>query len=57
VHYSQYYIHHQHANLRGNVGCYKEYGWKGMLRIKLRAKCKRLGEQGKKFGRFLLPLV
>jgi hypothetical protein len=57
VHYSQYYLHHQHANTRGKDGWYKEDGWKGMLRIKLREKCRRLGEQGRKFGRVLLPLV
>jgi hypothetical protein len=41
----------------GKNGWYKEAGWKGMLRMKLRAKCRRLGKQGRKFGRVLLPLV
>jgi hypothetical protein len=48
VHYSQYNIHHQHANARGKDGWYKEDGWKGMLRIKLRAKWRELGEQREK---------
>jgi hypothetical protein len=38
-------------------GWYKEDGWKGMLRMKLREKCIRLGKQGKNFDRVLLPLV
>jgi hypothetical protein len=46
VHYSQYYLHHQHVNTSGNDGWYKEDGWKGMLRIKIREKCGRLGEKG-----------
>jgi hypothetical protein len=41
VHYSQYYPHHQHANIREKDGWYKEDGWKGMLRMKLRAKCRK----------------
>jgi hypothetical protein len=41
----------------GKDGWYKEYGWKGMLRIKLRAQCRKLGKQGGKFGRVLLPFV
>jgi hypothetical protein len=57
VHYSQYYPHHQHANIREKDGWYKEDGWKGMLRMKLREECRRLGIQGRKFGRVLLPLV
>jgi len=57
VHYSQYYLHHQHANIREKDGWYKEDGWKGMLRIKLKAKCRKPGKQGRKFGRFFLPLV
>jgi hypothetical protein len=48
VHYSQYYLHHQHANIREKDGWYKEDGWKGMLRIKLRAKCRKLGKQREK---------
>jgi hypothetical protein len=57
VHYSQYNLHNQHANIRENDGWYQEDGWKGMLRMKLRAECRRLGIQGRKFGRFLSPLV
>jgi hypothetical protein len=36
---------------------YKEDDWKGMLRMKLREGCKRLGMQGIKFGRVHLPLL
>jgi hypothetical protein len=36
---------------------YKEDEWKGMLRMKLREGCKRLGIQGRKFGRVHLPLL
>jgi len=57
VRYYQYYPHHQHTSIRGNDGWYKEDGWKVMLRMKLREECRRLGIQGRKFGRVLLPLV
>jgi hypothetical protein len=39
------------------MDCIKEDDWKGMLRMKLRAGCKRLGIQGRKFGRVHLPLL
>jgi len=38
-------------------GWYKEDGWKGMLRMKLGEKCRRIGIQRRKFGRVVLPLV
>jgi hypothetical protein len=51
------YPHHQHANIREKDEWYKECGWKVMLRMKLIAECKKLGIQGRKFGRVLLPLL
>jgi hypothetical protein len=36
--------------------CIKEDEWKGMLRMKLRAGCKRIGIQGRKFNRVHFPL-
>jgi hypothetical protein len=57
VNYSQYYPYHQHANIKGKDGWYKEDGWKVMLRMKLIAECRRLGIQRREFGRVILPLV
>jgi hypothetical protein len=57
VHYSCYYPHHQHANIRENDGWYKEDGWKGMLRMEFIAECRRLGIQGRKIGIVLLSLL
>jgi hypothetical protein len=39
------------------MDCIKEDDWKGMLRMKLKVGCKRIGIQGRKFGRVLLPLL
>jgi hypothetical protein len=39
------------------MDCVGEDDWKGILRMKLKEGCKRLGIRGRKFGRVHLPLI
>jgi hypothetical protein len=50
------YPHNQYSNIGERNGLYKEDGWKGMLRMNLEQNARRLGIQGRNFGRVLLPL-